>query len=195
MSIQANVNQMLSIAGLMARMNPTLAAKADANAKIKNLEQQRSTYEQAAKVSGKNEYVDKIDEINQQLFELDPTEERRKLLPPKTFEMKADPEEIGREIAEKEDYEQEVRNYADMYRKVSPTAKAEQSAQEALKTEQTRTRKTRRNFLDYIKDEPTSLGVTFGELDPGLQKKLAAAGYSKSERQKIMNRKDAEKNG
>ena len=138
MSIQSNINQTISIAGVMARMSPGLTAKAEVSAKTKNLERQRDVYAEAARVSGAGEY-------------------------------------------------------ADMFRTNTPTRKAEQSAQEALTTEQARVRNTRRNFLDYINDEPTSLGVPFGQLDPKLQKKLAAT-YSKSERQKVMNRKDAEKN-
>lgn len=38
MSIQANMNQAISLAGMMARMNPTLAAKAETRARVRDLE-------------------------------------------------------------------------------------------------------------------------------------------------------------
>lgn len=44
-----------------------------------------------------------------------------------------------------------------------------------------------RNFLDYMKDQPTNLGIKFGELPKAAQKELAKA-YTPSERQKIMNK-------
>lgn len=44
-----------------------------------------------------------------------------------------------------------------------------------------------RNFLDYMKDQPTNLGIKFGELPKSAQKELAKA-YTPSERQKIMNK-------
>lgn len=69
---------------------------------------------------------------------------------------------------------------------------ATKKAQEALMKEQERRRKTRRNFLDYMKDEPTSWGVKFGELGKAQQKELAKT-YTKSQRKKIMDRMDAMK--
>jgi uncharacterized membrane protein YheB (UPF0754 family) len=82
---------------------------------------------------------------------------------------------------------------------VEETAKAKtkeeavtKKAQDALKKEQERRRKTRRNFLNYMKEEPTNLGVKFGELDVSLQKELAKD-YTKSQRKKIMDRMDAMK--
>lgn len=82
---------------------------------------------------------------------------------------------------------------------VEETAKAQakeqavtKKAQEALKKEQERRRKTRRNFLDYMKDEPTNLGVSFGELESSVQKELAKS-YTKTQRKKIMDRMDAMK--
>lgn len=72
------------------------------------------------------------------------------------------------------------------------TEVAETTATDSLTTAQEGKRKTRRNFLNYMKDEPTSLGVTFGQLDHKLQKEIAK-NYSSSERKRIMDRKDAER--
>lgn len=76
--------------------------------------------------------------------------------------------------------------------KVERQQKADLKAQEALKKAQAEKRKTRRNFLKYMQDEPTSLGVKFGDLPKTQQMELAKA-YSKSERKAIMDRKDAVK--
>jgi hypothetical protein len=65
-------------------------------------------------------------------------------------------------------------------------------AQEALRLEQERKRKTRRNFLQYMKDEPTNLGIKFGQLPLSSQKELAKE-YTKGQRKAIMDRKDAMK--
>ena len=74
--------------------------------------------------------------------------------------------------------------------KPKKTEVAESTATDSLTTAQEEKRKTRRNFLNYMKDEPTSLGVSFGQLDKKLQKEIAKK-YSSSERKRIMDRKDA----
>ena len=75
--------------------------------------------------------------------------------------------------------------------KPKKTEVAETTATTSLTTAQEGKRKTRRNFLDYMRDEPTSLGVTFGQLDKKLQREIAK-NYSSSERRRIMDRKDAD---
>ena len=76
--------------------------------------------------------------------------------------------------------------------KQKKTEVAENAAASSLTTAQEGKRKTRRNFLDYIKDEPTSLGANVGQLDKKLQREIAR-GYSSAERRRIMDRKDAER--
>lgn len=68
-------------------------------------------------------------------------------------------------------------------------AAEELKARASLVKEQTRQRKTRRNFLQYMQDEPTNLGVKFGQLPISAQKELAKE-YTPSQRRTIMNRKD-----
>ena len=84
-----------------------------------------------------------------------------------------------------------AKNKAAAGTKPKKTEVAETTATESLTTAQEGKRKTRRNFLDYMRDEPTSLGVTFGQLDRKLQREIAGT-YSKSERKRIMDRKDAD---
>ena len=60
--------------------------------------------------------------------------------------------------------------------------------QEAKKTQ-------RRNFMDYLAKQSTSLGGTIGELPKPTQKQIASQ-YSKSQRKTMMDRMDKEaKNG
>ena len=50
-------------------------------------------------------------------------------------------------------------------------------------------KKKRRNFLDYIKNDPTNLGGNVGNLSPKLQKQIAKS-YTTYERKKIMDLAD-----
>lgn len=196
MSIQSNINQGLSLAALLATQNPSLQEIAKKRSEIASLNKQEKAINAAIESTGKDiaakePYGEQLTEVKKRQFELDPTAESfkayKETTPTRVATFEADPEEIAQERYESELKEQEVNQYLQMYRN------AETKAQETLQTKQEEKRKTRRNFLDYMKDEPTSLGGTFGELDPALQKKIANQ-YSKSARKKIMNRKD-ESNG
>lgn len=57
---------------------------------------------------------------------------------------------------------------------------------------QARQRATYRKFMDYLRDEPVSLGGTVGDYPPEMQKKIAA-NYSSSQRKKLMDMKDAQR--
>lgn len=192
MSIQANINTMLSLAGILASQNPSLQAMAKKRSDIANLNKQEKAINAAiaatgANIAAKEPYGEQLTEVKKKQFELDPTAESFKAYketePRRVLTTEAEPEDIARERYESELKEQEVNQYLQMYRN------AETKAQETLQTKQEEKRKTRRNFLDYMKNEPTSLGGTFGELDPALQKKIASQ-YSRAERKKIMDRKD-----
>jgi hypothetical protein len=205
MSIQSNVNQMISIAGVLLNTNPTLQARAKAReeAKAKELERKKTLENLTQKKAILKEGIDVAageakPEVGEALlkkygataleqFELDPTKENladyTSTLPGPSVTFKEEPEKIAQELYEEEEYQREVQDYLNMYRGMSEKATGVLSAKQEEK------RKTRRNFLDYIKEEPTSLGGTVGELDPKLQKAIAK-NYSKSERKKIMDRKD-----
>lgn len=66
-------------------------------------------------------------------------------------------------------------------------AKAEQSAANAIEEKKTQ----RRKFMDYLKQEPTSLGGTVGQFPPTIQKQIASQ-YTKSQRKRLMDMRDAE---
>lgn len=61
---------------------------------------------------------------------------------------------------------------------------------EAIKTAEAK-KKQRRNFMDYLRKMPTSLGGNVGDLSYDLQKKIDA-GIPSKQRQKIMNQADLE---
>lgn len=74
--------------------------------------------------------------------------------------------------------------------------KQEEAMKKAEEVKQAKaTQKTkRRNFMNYLKNEPTSLGGTVGELPVEVQKKIAAQ-YTKSQRKALMDRVDKEVRG
>lgn len=199
---------MLSLAGVLASQSPQLIARAKKREEVSRLTKQKEALGKATTLmaeSGKPEiaqsYADETANISKKIFETDPTEATAESYlkdryastegeKERTITTPAEPEEIAQEMYEKELKQKEVDQYLEMYRNADKkTQEAETKAQEMLKTKQEEKRKTRRNFLDYMKDEPTSLGGTFKELDPALQKKIISQ-YSKAERKKMMDRKD-----
>ena len=80
MSFQSNINQALSIAGLIAAQNPTLKAAAEKRAELKQLETRAQTLTKSAEVSGRGrkpelaqEYREELAEVRKKQFETDPT--------------------------------------------------------------------------------------------------------------------------
>ena len=68
-------------------------------------------------------------------------------------------------------------------------------AQKQMKQQQEAKKTQRRNFMDYLAKQPTSLGGTIGELPKPMQKQIASQ-YTKSQRKTMMDRMDKEaKNG
>ena len=68
-------------------------------------------------------------------------------------------------------------------------------AQKQMKQQQEAKKTQRRNFMDYLSKQTTSLGGTVGDLPKDLQKQVASQ-YSKSQRKTMMDRMDKEaKNG
>ena len=154
MSIQSSIISLLGTAGLASKLSPSTETKL----KIRNLEKQKASLVAAFETSKNEKYAEDINEINRQLFELDPSSERFKELPKPAESVKADPEELGKEIAEQEDFEQEVRDYADMYRTNSPAKQAQEEAtrkaDEAVQMEQERVHRSRMATLGINPDLP-----------------------------------------
>ena len=68
-------------------------------------------------------------------------------------------------------------------------------AQKQMKQQQEAKKTQRRNFMDYLSKQTTSLDGTVGDLPMPIQKQIASQ-YSKSQRKTMMDRMDKEaKNG
>lgn len=83
--------------------------------------------------------------------------------------------------------------YAQSQKLVQKQQEAMKKAEEVKQAKATQKTK-RRNFMNYLKNEPTSLGGTVGELPVEVQKKIAAQ-YTKSQRKALMDRVDKEVRG
>ena len=64
-------------------------------------------------------------------------------------------------------------------------------AQRRMEQQQEAKKTQRRNFMDYLSKQPTSLGRTIGDLPKDSQKQIASQ-YSKSQRKTMMDRMDKE---
>lgn len=73
----------------------------------------------------------------------------------------------------------------------SPQAQAAQTAKQSAANAIEAKKTQRRNFMEYLKNEPTSLGGTVGQLPPAMQKQVASQ-YTKSQRRSMMDRMDRE---
>ena len=213
MSIQSNVNQSLSLAGLLAANSPTIKDFAERHAKLREIKTRekllKKQYEQVGGKSRPRTEADtnipkslliqsgtevitqppdisrakkiqgKLAELKQEEFEVKPTE--------KTYSAA-----VASESGRIPGLDTSVYDEFNLNIQAENSRKKAQEAWEKIKAEQAAKRKSRRKFIDYIKDEPTSLGTTVGELDPRVQKEILKS-YSRSERKAIMKAKDAAK--
>lgn len=213
MSIQATINQGLSIAGLLFQQTPFAKSQTEKRLEeqkkardIKQTTSQIKQYEDVLKQEGlsadfRESLGSDLEEQVTNLVKLDPSKENIKKLQqvrmPKPGEgtpIEADPEEIAQEIFESEERERDIRERVDfLKRNAHPEDIAADKAQEALIREQ----KRRRSFKSYMQDEPVSIGkgqVPLSSLSKSAQSYILNQ-YSKKEKTDIMNRKDREANG
>lgn len=73
----------------------------------------------------------------------------------------------------------------------SPQAMAADRARQNAANEIEAKKVQRRNFMEYLKKEPTNFGGTIGDLPPQAQKQIASQ-YTKSQRRTLMNKMDKE---
>lgn len=207
MSIQATINSTLSLASLLATQSPGLKAKAEKRAELKSLGRKEEVLSKAVSESAGDpkigqELTDKLGEIKKQQFELDPSDKSFQAYRQQHYHttegqqerattFREDPQAVAEELYDELQYKREVA--ANLEAMMKPQ-EASVKAQDAVIVAQEQKRKTRRNFLDYMKDEPVSFGKsaggTIGQLKPELQKEILSQ-YSKKERKEIMDRKDA----
>ena len=193
-NFQQSVNQALSTAGALAGLSGIPQKKAAEKAEIEKekaeqakLEEKEQVLAEQADIAGKDDRVNIPGTTQFKIFR-----------------------DIAREAAEvaRQQFERNPSN--DTYRKYShlrsmayglpglilPADEEEQSIAMDRVSRQQETKKTqRRNFMDYLSKQTTSLGGTVGELPMPMQKQIASQ-YSKSQRKTMMDRMDKEaKNG
>ena len=90
----------------------------------------------------------------------------------------------------------EARTRLSSFKETMDSLEERQNQAMARMREQAQAKKTqRRNFMNYLAQQPTSLGGTVGDLPKSLQKQVASQ-YTRSQRKTMMDRMDEEaKNG
>ena len=190
--IQSAINQMLGTAGIATRLSPGFETKQE----LYKLGKQEKILQEQQSILGKSVDLDELMEgktvsaqalkkaaekeadIKARKFELSPNNETAKASlfaasaagrgPLMTF--KGDPEEIMQE-------QEELRM---------------QEAMKNVANKQDAKQKQKRNFMSYLKEQPTNLGGTVGEFPLKIQKQLAKQ-YSPAQRKQLMDTMDKEK--
>lgn len=218
MNIQSNINQTFSLIGLLASQSPAAAARREEvvkRRKLKGIEKQQALIGEGTQEFGK-QFVEKVQEFDsatdddskiakgkeaskiasqlseyteaglslaQEAFDLDPTFENFQAIKHEEARIKGF-SNISSAVAKSTEGFEEAKARLE-----------EAKAQQALAAEQKRVSK-KRNFLDYIGDEPISLGGqpfgTVRDIGSDVSKKAIKQAYTKKEKTDIMNRKDEE---
>lgn len=189
MSIQGNINQGLSLAALLATQSPSYKEASEKRTKLRNLAKREEAVEKQTQAIASNEDLGteeaiefhgaRMADIYDEKFEIDPSEETLSKLREAIHERDYGVEDYHNQLLE--DYRQSF-----------------QAPDQALAKEQAvrRESRKRRNFKDYMENEPISLGgqafATFKDVSPDIQKQILGA-YSKGEKTKIMNERDMER--
>ena len=193
-NFQQSVNQALSTAGALAGLSGIPQKKAAEKAEIEK--------EKAAQAA-----LEKKEEIIAQQAEIAAKDDRVNIPGTTQFKIFRD---IAKEAAEVARQQFERNPSSDTYRKYShirsmaysepfrtlhDDEKKQSTAMDRMSRQQEAKKTQRRNFMSYLAQQSTSLGVTVGDLSPDTQKQIASQ-YSKSQRRTMMNRMDKEaKNG
>ena len=179
--IQNAINQTLGTAAIAARLLPEYETKQELY-KLGKQEHVLSKQSDAAKLVGKEatdpdlirnvgEIKEREMELSKKKFQLDPTEEN--------FQAAVKKQQSYRSFNKYEELMMKQQEALDKANGISNAKKAQ-----------------KRNFMSYLKEQPTSLGGTVGELPLSIQKQLAKQ-YSPAQRKQLMDTMDREskKNG
>jgi hypothetical protein len=185
MSIQSSINQGLSLAALLATQTPEYKAAAEKRSKLKNLDAREKAVEKQTQAIAFNEELGpeesipfhgaKMADIYEERFNVDPTAETLEKI---------------RGFVDERDHGVE-KNHEEQLAEQEAYAAPDQ----ALAKEQAvrRESRKRRNFKDYMMNEPISLGgasfATFKDVSPDIQKQILSS-YSRGEKTKMMNERD-----
>lgn len=209
MSIQGSVNQALGTVGVLATFSPQLKEHAEKMAENRKIQkEEKALKEQGEAIASSNSSIrpeveedinNRSRELARRKFELEPSAETyseyakqipRKLPPD-------DPEDIHmKRMAGVQDEARRAAEYNYAYKQSYNNELArldkQQQAMDRVGRQSEAKKTQRRNFMDYLKKQTTSLGGTVGDLPENIQKQIASQ-YSKSQRKTIMDRMDKEK--
>lgn len=168
MSIQANINQQLSLAGVLLTQNPASKAAAERRQEKTSLKRQEQAINKALEAIGpsnaaREPYGEDLAAIKKRQFELDPSAETwadyKGTQTRKVAESPADEEEIIQERYEAESREQAINN------RVSAMLQADRSAADAITAERARILKSR-DFARMITEGVPNLSFNPNEYVP-----------------------------
>ena len=176
--IQNAINQMLGTVGIAARLSPEYETKQELY-KLGKEKQVLNKQSEAAKLVGKDatdpdllrnigDIKKREMELSKKKFQLDPTEEN--------FQATV----------------QKQKSYRS-FNKYEELMMRQQEAMQKVANKQDAKQKQKRNFMSYLKEQPTNLGGKVGDLPLNIQKQVAKQ-YSPAQRKKLMNTIDREKN-
>lgn len=190
--IQSAINQALGTAGIAARLSPGLEKRQE----LKNLEKQEKSLKarsdaavEAIETKQKEGTID-LKSMQQDADILREAASDVEQLRKKQFELKPSPESYEKYVKSKGVVKESKSIGQDLQ-----SAQEELRMQEAMNKvgrKQERQLKQKRNFMSYLKDQPTSFGGNVGDLPLKMQKAIAKQ-YSPAERKKLMNQMDKEK--
>lgn len=193
-NFQSSINQMLGTAGVLAGLSGIPQRKAAEKAEIEKekatqaaLDKREQVLAEAADVAGRGIQADVPGTVAYQTSQ-DIAKERA---------------EVARQQFERNPSRDTYRKYSmlrsmgyNMPISILPAdEEAQSSAMDRVGKQQEAMKKQKRNFMDYLAQQSTSLGGTIGDLPKDLQKQIASQ-YTKSQRKTMMDKMDKEaKNG
>ena len=208
-SIQGEINQALGTLGALATFSPQLQEHAENMAEKRKIKkEEKALKEQGEAIASSNSSIrpeveedinKRTRELARRKFELNPSAETyseyAKTLPTK---IKEDPEILHEErMAGVQDEARRKAEYDNAYREAynQELSRLDKMSQAMSRVgRQSEAKKTqKRNFMDYLAQQPTSLGGTVGDLPKDLQKQIASQ-YSMNQRRTMMDRMDREGN-
>ena len=193
-NFQQSVNQALSTAGALAGLSGIPQKKAAEKAEIEKekaaqaeLEKKEKILSEQAEIARMGQHINIPNKKQYEVYK-DIAKERA---------------ELARQQFEKNPSNDTYKKYSDLrsiayespFRTLHDDEKKQSTAMDRMIKQQEAKKTQRRNFMSYLAQQSTSLGVTVGDLSPDTQKQIASQ-YSKSQRRTMMNRMDKEaKNG
>ena len=193
-NFQQSVNQALSTAGALAGLSGIPQKKAAEKAEIEKAKAAQEAFEKREKILAQQADI--------------AAKDARVNIPGTTqFKIFRDIAREGADMArqqfEKNPSNDTYKKYSDLrsmaygepFRTLHDDEKKQSTAMDRMIKQQEAKKTQKRNFMSYLAQQSTSLGVTVGDLSPDTQKQIASQ-YSKSQRRTMMNRMDKEaKNG